>query len=367
MLKAATDTLLTLCAFSAGGLDVSGGTLPTKLVVCPWGSRDIGARGKVIVNDKTIAAFAASQKLLGRDGKVAGDFDHNTVEGTVVFLADKEPRHVAAWGIAQVERGIGITVTDLTYTPEGKAALEGGHFQDISPAVVRDGEGVVIGLHSFAFCRHGQIDGFTIEQAAATGSLKAKLTALTASDDIKTALTEAFQTALSPTPMKPTPELIALFTALGMTLAADADEATVTTALKDAVAKIEAAAKKAPDAMSADMQAIEGRVTALSTEVKTLQGERDELKRAELIRQATAEGKIIPLSAETLKNTPLDVLADIVKQAKPGEVPLNAHQTGKETKGSVEAFSAASIARLEAMGLKPEDVAKYAPQCLPAA
>ncbi|MCW0218220.1 MAG: phage protease [Prosthecobacter sp.] len=354
MPKATTDILLTLCAFSAGGLDVLGDELPSRLVICPWGSRDIGARGKVIVNQKTVAAFAASQKLLGRDGKVAGDFDHNTVEGHPAYLADKEPRHVAAWGIAQVEPGIGITVTGLTYTPEGEAALKGGHFQDISPAVVRDEQGVVIGLHSWAFCRHGQIEGFTIEQAAATGRLKAQLSALSAS------LPES-----ESAPMKPTPELIALFAALGMSLAPEADEAAVATALKDATTKIEEAKKK-PEAMSAEVQSIKGEITALTTEVKTLQGERDELKRAELLRQAAAEGKVIPLSAETLKVTPLSVLADIVKTAKAGEVPITKKTPDGETgRGKVETFSAESIERIAALGVTPEDVAKYAPHLSP--
>ncbi|MBB5037116.1 phage protease [Prosthecobacter dejongeii] len=357
MLKAATDTALTLCAFRADGAALSGGTrsAPTRLVVAPLGSHDARGRGKVIVSAATLEGFAERQAAAKLGTRLALDFEHETVPGTPAYAASQEPRNIAAWATCSAVPGEGLVYHDIEWTPMGLRAWKRKLFQDISPAVFRRADGTVIALHSAALCRHGEIDGLTISAAAAGPQLAPFFAALSASLPSESA------------PMKPTPELIALFTALGMTLAADADEATVTTALKDAVAKIEAAAKKAPDAMSADMQAIEGRVTALSTEVKTLQGERDELKRAELIRQATAEGKIIPLSAETLKNTPLDVLADIVKQAKPGEVPLNAHQTGKETKGSVEAFSAASIARLEAMGLKPEDVAKYAPQCLPAA
>lgn len=356
MTKAARDTLLlNLCAFAVGGLELSGGKLPERLVVCPWGSHDVGSRGKVIVNDKTLAVFGANQKLLGRDGRIQGDFEHNTVEGTEAYKADKEPRLVVTWGDARVEPGIGVTVSGLTYTPEGKAALEGGHYQDISPAVVRDKDGVVIGLHSFAFCRHGQISNFTIGAASAGAALKARLTALSASFPDPTDSETA--------PMKPTPELIALLALLGVTLAAEADEAATATALKDAAAKVEAA-KKPPDAMSAEVNT---KFDALSAKIEKIEAERDELKRAEILREAAAEGKVVPLSAEVLKATPLDVLRDIVKNAKAGEVPLQKTETGKEAKGSVEAFTAEGKDVLAKLGLTPEDVEKYAPEKLPQA
>ncbi len=358
MLKAAPDTALTLCAFRAEGFALSGGTrsAPTRLVVAPLGSHDARGRGKVIVSAATLEGFAERQMAAKLGTRLALDFEHETVPGTPAYAASQEPRNIAAWATCSAVPGEGLVYHDIEWTPMGLRAWKRKLFQDISPAVFRRADGTVIALHSAALCRHGEIDGLTISAAAAGPQLAPFFAALSAS------LPES-----ESAPMKPTPELIALFAALGMTLAADADEAAVTTALKDATAKIEAAAKKAPDAMGADMQAIKGEITALSTEVKTLQGERDELKRSELMRQAAAEGKIIPLSAETLKVTPLSVLEDIVKTAKAGEVPLAATQTGKEVKGSVEAFSADSVARLEAMGLKPEDVAKYAPQCLPAA
>lgn len=341
---------LSLCAFRAGEFAAPSEGLPTRLVVCPWGTHDVGSRGKVIVDERSVAAFAAGQKRLGRDGLVAGDFDHNTVEGTAAFAAEAEPRKVAAWGRVSIEPGVGIVVDGLTYTPEGKAALEGGHYQDISPAVVRNDEGVVLGLHSFAFCRHGQIENFTISLAAAKGAVATALTALTALTDD------------SATPMKPTPELLALLAALGTTLAEDADERAVASALDAAAEKVvemqtlAAKSKEKPDAMSA-------KVDALSAKITAIESERDELKRAELMRQAAAEGKIIPLSAETLNVTPLNVLADIVAQAKAGQVPVKPLTPSKEGKkgGDVDAFSADQLATFARFGLTQDEVKKYAP------
>lgn len=334
---------LTLCAFRAAGVAAEA-PLPTRLVVCPWGSHDVGSRGKAIVNERTVRAFAAVQDVLGRDGKVAGDFDHNTVEGTPAYAAESEPRKVAGWGTAKIEPGVGIVVEGFSYTATGQDALEGGHFQDISPAVVRDDDGTVLGLHSFAFCRHGQIKDFTISLAAAKGAVATALTALTALTD-------------DSTPMKTTPELLALLAALGTPLAEDADESAVASALAAAAEKVvemqtlAAKSREKPDAMSA-------KVDALSAKITAIESERDELKRAELMRQAAAEGKIIPLFAETLKVTPLNVLEDIVKQAKPGAVPTGAFKQTAEKGVKVDALSAESLATFERFGITRDELEK---------
>jgi phage I-like protein len=341
----ATPKHLELCAFRAAGLSMEGG-LPARLVVVPWGAHGVGGRGSVIVDDRTVAAFSAGQQKLGRDGLVAGDFEHNTVEGTATFNAEKEPRLVAAWGKASIEPGVGIVVEGLSYTPEGEAALKGGHYQDISPAVIRDKTGLVLGLHSFAFCRHGQIENFTIDLAAAKGALATALSALAESYSPES------------NPMKPTAELLSLLSLLGIEIETEADEAATAAAIAGATEKVKAMIEAKPaDVEVDDMSA---KITALSADVTALKSERDELKRAELVRQATAEGKVIPLSAETLKVTPLNVLADIIAQAKPGQVPMQSQQAAGEAAEAAkpEAFTPEQIEVFARFGLKPEQVAQ---------
>lgn len=335
---------LTLCALRAAGLAIET-PLPTRLVVCPWGTQDVGSRGRVIVDERTVAAFAAHQKTLGRDGLVAADFDHNTVEGTASYSAEAEPRKVAGWGTVTVEPGVGIVVDGLRYTPEGKAALEGGHYQDISPAVIRDADGVVLGLHSFAFCRHGQIENFTISLAAARGRTHSALS--------------AFAADLSPSSMKPTAELIALLAALGITLDNDAEDSAIAAALTEGASKITemvsamgAGYKKEPEAMSV----LTAKVDALTVQIGKIEGERDTLKREQLLARAAAEGKVIPLSADSIKVTPLTVLEDLVNQAKPGQVPTGTLKKAAEKGGEVEAFSAESLATFDRFGLTADEV-----------
>lgn len=344
---AATSPSLNLCAFRVAGLEATGGTLPARLVVAPWGTHDARKRGKVIVNEVTAAAFAASMQALKRADRVALDFDHNTVEGTAAYQAEKEPRLVAAYGVPAVEKGVGIVLTDLQWTPEGKAALEGGHFRDLSPAVFRREDGTVYALHSAGLCRHGEIDGLTIEAATAPAQLAPFFAALSTSLEIE----------IKQPDMKPHPALIALLAALGVTLTAEADEAAVEKALTDAAAKVDSLSKAPPAAMSAEVKAT---IDTLSADVATIKAERDELKRAELIRQAQAAGKVIPLSAEAIKSAPLSILEDIVKTAKAGEVPIGRRTpTGEPGKDKPEAFSAEQLEVFAKMGVSEEDVRKH--------
>lgn len=198
-------------------------------------------------------------------------------------------------------------------------------------------------MHSAAFCRHGELDGLTISAAAAGKSLAPFFAALSAS------------TNPPAKPMKPTAELIALLAALGVTLAADADEATTTAALISATSKASEMGEK-PSAMSA----IETRLTTLSAEVKKVSDERDDMKREQLVTRAGLEGKVLPLSAEMIKLTPLNVLEEMVNKAIPGVVPLGRKTPTIEDQGDKpDTLSAEGIAVFTKMGLTEEDFKKY--------
>lgn len=360
MPKAApTASSLTLHTFRVTGLDASGGSpFPRRLVICPPGNSDARGRGKVIVSADTFDGLSDRQGKMKLGMRLALDAEHCTVEGTPAYLAAKEPRAVLAWATLTGSVEEGVVYDNLEPTPLGLEAWANQQYQDISPAVFRRADGTVLAIHSAALCRHGEIDGLTITAAAAGPRLAPFFAALSAN---------------SSTPsdsMKPTPELIALLTALGITLAADADESTMTAALKDAMdkvkdtAKTEAAEPNEPAAMSA----INTQLTTLSAEVKKLGDERDGLQRAELMRQAAADGKVIPLSAEILKVTPLAVLTEIVSKAPAGAVPLGrtTPKTELDPAAKLTALKAdaAAVETFSRFGLTPEDIAKLAPDCV---
>jgi phage I-like protein len=340
-----TAAALSLCSFRAAGVDAfqAGQDLPTRLVVAPWGTHDARGRGKVIIDQTTLSTFAASQKALRLDDQVALDFDHNTVEGTPAFKADKEPRLVAAFGTPSVEDGVGIILSDLKWTPEGIAALTGGHFQDLSPAVFRRADGTVYALHSAGLCKHGEIDGLTI--AAGSGLLSPLFAALSAS--------------LPQPSMKHSDALIALLLALGVTLAPDADEATTETAFKDAADAI----SKMKTETEIEISPMSAQITALTAKVDALQATRDTDAKTALVAAASAAGKVIALSADQILVTPLSVLQTLVDAAKPGEVPLTRLTTEKEINTTKpDAFTATDSEIFARFGLTAADVALYAPK-----
>jgi phage I-like protein len=352
------NAALTLTAFRAAGVEhgADGAALPSRLLVAPLGEHDGRERGKIVISTETLTGLAARQAAVKIGPRIALDFEHNTVPGTPAFAAESEPRRIAAWGTLKAVDGLGIVLEDLEWTPAGAEAYKGRAYQDISPAVFRRADGTVLALHSVGLVRHGEIDGLTLEAAAAPRPLAPFFAALS-----------AYDSPPSTDPMKPTPALIALLGALGVQLTEDADEATLNTAIESAAAAIDklkseitdlsAAAEVAKKAEPEGMSALREQLATLGGQVTALTAERDQVKRERLLDQAKLEGKVIPLSAEQIKLTPLSVLETLVTAAKPGEVPLGKQTTGKETKVGVDAFTAESVQVFDRFGLKPEDVA----------
>jgi phage I-like protein len=341
MPKAAPDaSTLTLCAFRAVALDASGGSpFPRRLVICPPGSSDARSRGKIIVSADTFTGLEQRQNEMKLGMRLALDAEHCTVEGTPAYLADKEPRAVLAWATLSGSLEEGLVYEDIEPTPLGLEAWANKQYQDISPAVFRRKDGTVLAVHSTAFCRHGELDGLTISAAAAGKTLAPFFAALSASLPLSK-------------PMKPTAELIALLAALGVTLAAEADEATTTAALISATSKASEMMSDKPSAMSA----IQAQITTLSADLQTVKAERDDMKREQLVTRAGLEGKVIPLSAEMIKVTPLNVLEEIVSKAAAGVVPLGRKtSTAEQTGEKPDTLSAEGLAVFTKMGLTEED------------
>jgi len=313
---------------------------PTRLVVLPWGVNK-SRRGDFIVDALTCQVFDANQKRNRIDGKVALDFEHNTLPGTPAYESSSEPRPIAAWALCVVIPDEGVVYEDLEWTPDGLSAWERKLYQDLSPAPVRGADGkTVIALHSTALCRHGELEGLTITHAAAPRALAAYFEALSADS---ADFTDSNPPLLTP-PMKD--KLIALLAKLGVTLAADADEAATATALDSAMSKLttETEVKEKPEAMSA--------------EIASMRAELDAGRKDLLITKATLEGKVIPLSAEAIAATPLSALTEIVNNAKPGEVKLTKQTVdGKEVpEAKPEALSAEQLAVFEACGLTAAEI-----------
>jgi len=145
--------------------DISNGgwskTLPKRIKVLSWG-KNTTTDGDVYLTKETLKTFSDYQKKTGRDEDVALDFGHNTVPGSIEYVAG-EPKQIAAYGDPELIEGDGLYLNDLEWTDSGKKNAK--NYKDLSPAVKVDRNGVVIGLHSVALTEAGAVHGLKFYNA----------------------------------------------------------------------------------------------------------------------------------------------------------------------------------------------------------
>ncbi len=279
--------------------------LPNRLIVAPWGSHETN-KGTVVVNSTTLAQLPANNRA-ARFDRVALDFNHNTVPGAPAHKG--EPAKVAAYGNVSVEDGIGIVLSAIEWTPEGREHASNGHYPDVSPAIVQNDAGEVIFLHSAGLARQGEMDGVTLFSADYSPSQP---------NEKRNMNYKAL--------------VITILSALGFSIPGDASDEDVKKAAEDFAEKN----KKKPEAETptALSAAIMEAIKPLSAEIEKLkqvqlaaQTNEEKGQRDQLIQRASQEGKVIPLSAELIATTPITVLSAMV-EALPVTVPME-QRTGK--------------------------------------
>lgn len=315
--------------------------LPDRLLVCPWGETET-RKGKVICNETTVATLPQMQAANKFD-RVAFDFQHNTVKGGA------EPIKVAGYGTPEVVEGEGIYLSAIEYTEDGKAALPAGHYPDISPAIMRNGKGEVIFLHSVGACRQGEIDGLTLFSASDMPTLDTFEPMMpegetdTAADDLRALLRDLIAAIA--------PEVELAETASDADLAAGVKQAITAMGAKKPAPAADPAKKEDPEA-GPDLTAMAARIDAFEARF-------DARERKGLVDLATRQGKVIPLSAEAIAKIDLAVFESMI-EALPVTVPMESRITG-----AVDDFRATpgaggitpelrEVARQ--LGRKPEDL-----------
>jgi hypothetical protein len=135
--------------------------LPSRIKVLGWGKSKT-LDGDIFFDAKSAECLYTNQKAIGR--VVAPlDFNHNTVQGTKAYTADKEPRAIAGYGVVTVVPDDGVYYEYMNYTPSGEKSAR--DYIDLSPAVITDEEDRVIGIHSVALTPAGQIDNLQFYNA----------------------------------------------------------------------------------------------------------------------------------------------------------------------------------------------------------
>ena len=309
-------------ALSAGG----GEGLPTRLKVLSWGENP-NARGKrVFVGPKFAAALASPAYPFG---KVALDFEHNTVPGTPEYERTKEPRAVAGYGTVECVEGEGVFLNVVRWTDEGLAHAR--DYEDLSAAPVTDADGEVVALQSVALCRTGAVPGIEFVQCPLFAGFPAQT-----------------ETAGHPAHTEEEKEMDYRKVLAGLLGLAE-------TATDDEIAAAAEAAKAAKqEKKEGEAGKRDEAVEALSARVAELEKTRESDAKERTLLCARIEGKVVALSTDVLGKMTAEELAEHVK-ALPATVPLNAVTPSNEPpeKRGLSPL-AADIAR--ALGLKPEEM-----------
>lgn len=319
-------------------LDAAKG-LPSKIKILNWGKNENAEGLTVILNEASVAAFNANQTALGRN-RVALDFEHNTVPGTEEYKRTSEPRPVAAFGAPLIVPGEGMFLETLNWTPDGERSAR--NFEDLSAAPFLDKDGVVIALHSAALTKAGAV----YDLPSFLGQVEIAAMSATLSKINHQQKNDMSQKMIS---------LAMLAAVLG--LPETSEESAVTTKLKERLSPvdlsgldnrlktIEAAGNKGIATLSAtidgkvvtlnaeDVVKLHAQVQTLSATLKASQENTDAAERTHLIEQATSEGKVIPLAAETIKTLSTAALRELIGGLPANVVPLSKRGKGGGEKG----------------------------------
>lgn len=332
--------------------------LPKRLKILAWGVSPT-VKGPVSLTELSARELPLQQAARGFD-RVAIDFEHNTLEGHPNYERFPEPRRVAGYGVPRIVPNDGLYIEDIEWTPSGREFAR--EYYDLSPAPLLSPERAVMFLHSVALTRAGAVDDLHFYSVPFPASDPHKEHAMTIKPEVLTALSAATAALLGLDPEK----------------ASAAEVATAVTALNADLAKVRTALKTNPEGFSAagsggaaggaaapELTALSARIDAsidgTKQQITALAARMDRADKTRVLEQATAEGKVISLSAERIDGMSIADLTAYVKDIPP-TVPLSqrthgnpAQRTTLDSFGAEDAALASRIAgrarEIEALGV----------------
>ncbi|WP_043586349.1 phage protease [Geminisphaera colitermitum] len=355
------------CHYSTLPLEKEGG-LPARILIGKWG------RNKSVVEDYTIDA--TTLKLLPQNQTRAGfdtvslDFEHNTVPGTPEYKAGQEPRKIAATGTLEIIEGEGIYFHAINWTPEGREAVLGKHYPDLSPVVVTNKDGKVVLIHSIALCRQGATEGLRLSLHSVgigdeklsdpNGSANSNQSANANTNTMKPEDIAKLFLQLAGLDETATAEQIQGAHASLQKQITDAKTATSANADEKAKADASAAEKAKADAAAAAAKTDSTAQTlqAHSIAIETLTKQLENTERANITAAAIRDGKLIPQSAQKLT---LDQFRTLVSELPANVVPLQQRTPEGIKAHSISVPTAADLVGEDVrrqLGISKEDWAK---------
>jgi hypothetical protein len=316
---------------------------PSRMKIFPWGevkTRD----GSFTVNEEAVASIKRRMSASRRD-RVRIDREHTTAFKPP---AKRNPKDIFGYGDLEVKPGEGIFLANITWTRFGKEGWTA--LPDISPAFNdRKSDRVVTNLDSVALCCDGEVEGLTLCSADGTDN------------------TDNTGIYLEPTPESMNELVIQLLKKMGVAIPDGTTEADIQAlAMKhlEGGGGGETAEKKKEGEDANVMSAMEARLKKMEAAETARQLSADKAAREELKRQATAAGKVIPLTDAEIEDASVKTLSAIVAGLPAGTVPLEGKsgraagesQPGTETQVTL---SAADRTMCSLYGLTEEEFKQY--------
>lgn len=270
---------------------LSGQERPNELLMLSWG-RNQTRKGLFIVNERTVACLRANQDVIGRP-RVMGDFEHASVDEDPA----KHPMRFGSAGQPVASPEHGLRIVEVEWKPAGIEHVP-VDYPDLSVAPIYDETTrEIIGVHSYAHCRHGAADVATYENSLepALAALNARVAALSAD----------FTPQTKDKPMPENELLCALLAKLGITCdAATATAEQLTAAAAEGEAKITALQAAAGKADAAPVAELSAKLATLTATVEKLTANHAQATRLSafhtMLDTALNEGRLVTLSADDL-------------------------------------------------------------------
>jgi phage I-like protein len=319
-LPAESKTVLALSApFRSGG---AAADLPQRVRILKWGENIGRTTGARILVDEKAAALSANQELVAIE-QVPMDYEHQSHKGHPNYQPD--PRHSPGFGKIEVIDGDGIYLSAIEYTPNGLA--HAASYRDVSAVVHLDGDGRPLWVSSVALTQTGDVSGMEFAEAVAALSARINHNSNPSDTNSHPTMNETFRALL-----------IKL-----LKLPETATDEEITTAVESASTETEVETETKP--METDT------VAALSARLDLIERNQLTTDRKALVDRASREGKVIPLSAALIEQTPVAVLSAMVDSLPAGEVPLATGQQGEKPGDKVVALSADEKKAAKILGL----------------
>lgn len=322
--------------FRRGGSEAG---LPQRVKILSWGEnlgRTTGA--KIIVGEKSVEALPMYHAALGLDTTLL-DYEHQSHPDHPNYLPD--PRPVPGHGQIEIVPNDGVYLSGLTYTPNGQE--HAANYADVSAVAHLDDDGNLLYVSSVALTQYGDVAGLPFaDHVAALSARHGKPLSTTTTPPKKMETPDYREMLIKTLGLEPdeSGEVTDESIAAALTAKSETPPATDEAAL---AAKAKPEAKPAADAENVvSMSAINARF--------------DERDRQDIVKEATAAGKVIPLSNETIKTLTPAALRELVEKLPAGQVALSTESKAKGEKPSEKtvALTANHKAVAKSLGLTEE-------------